>query len=110
MICKWHRVALGLNASDVTISICDLKHDALSERTNPKSADALASTVSGLGCPPVAVARFWRADALEVASALPFELTEFAWTEAALTAPEYEETWGSQSIDVYDVVKSSEQY
>ncbi len=50
------------------------KTPCLSERINPKSADAPAYTVFEHGCLPVAAARFWRADALEVASALPFEL------------------------------------
>ena len=58
---------------DVTIDVCDQK-PCLSERTNPKSADAHASTASDHGWLPVEVARFWRADALKVASALPFEL------------------------------------
>ena len=40
-----------------------------SERINPKSADERASTASDHECRPVAGARFWRADALEVASA-----------------------------------------
>lgn len=50
------------------------KTRCLSERINPKSADAPAYTAFEHGCHPVAAARFWRADALEVASALPFEL------------------------------------
>ena len=49
------------------------KTRCLSERINPKSADAPAYTAFEHGCLPVAAARFWRADALEVASALPFE-------------------------------------
>ena len=44
------------------------------ERINPRNADAPASTAFEHECHPVAAARFWRADALAVASALPFEL------------------------------------
>ena len=41
----------------------------LSERTNPKSAGARASTASDHGCQAEAGGRYWRADVLVVASA-----------------------------------------
>ena len=72
----WQKGEGGFENPRMLQSMFATKTPCLSERINPRSADAPAFTAFEHGCLPVAAAQFWRADALEVASALPFEFDE----------------------------------
>ena len=61
-------------------------------------------------CLPVAAAQFWRADALEVASALPFEFDVTLRPRRMTGTRINEEKWGSRGNDGCAVAMSSEEY